>query len=106
VEGLERLERVEPLETLTAAQRELLDGAIRNHPELASEILIVYRLQSGRALVAPQSEEISVGDPLICTGGWTETHSTASSDSDSSPDADLSVASAVADATPWLGPTE
>jgi hypothetical protein len=106
VQGFDKLGGVEPLATLTAAQRELLDQAIRDHPDLvASGFLVVYRLKGGGALVAPQTEEIAVGDPLIHTGGWTATLSTASSDADS-PDADLSVALGVADATRWLEPAD
>jgi hypothetical protein len=101
VEGFEKVERVEALETLTPTQRALLDGAISNHPELAAVALVVYRLQGGRAMVAPPTDAISVGDPLICAGDWTETHFTASSDPDGS-DEEVSVAPAVADATPWL----
>ena len=103
MEGFDRVERIDPLETLTAEQRELLDDAIRDHPELASETLVVYRLEDGRALVAPQTEAISIGDPLFCSGSWTESHSSVVlSDEGSWRDAEVSVAPAVADATPFL----
>jgi hypothetical protein len=102
VETVERVERVEHLETLTATQRELLDGAIRSHPELAEESLVVYRLKGGKAIVAPRTEAISIGDPLICTGSWTETLWNETPGTV----AEVSIAPAVADATPWLEPPE
>jgi hypothetical protein len=105
VEGFEEVERIEPLETLSAEQRELLSGVIANEPALAGANLAVYRLRGGRALVAPRTDAISVGDPLIATGAWTSTHFMASSD-ESVPDVEISVAPEVANATPWIEPTE
>lgn len=79
MEGFPKVEQIESLETLSDAQRDLLGELLKadDPPELAdhraAEIpanaeLVVYRLDGGKALVAPLARNVRVGTPIVMVG--------------------------------------
>jgi hypothetical protein len=75
-----RIEVIEPLASLTEAERELLDEMLEDHPDLDRAALVVYRTSgSGRPLVAPANVALRAGITVVCDG-WTETAQSVSSD--------------------------
>lgn len=74
-----RIEVIEPLASLTEAERELLDDLLEDHPDLDRAALVVYRTSgSSRPLIAPANEALRPGVTVVCVG-WTVTAQIASS---------------------------
>jgi hypothetical protein len=103
VENLAKLRRIDPVETLTPGQKELLQQALARHQDLVPEELVVYRMDDGHDLVAARSPNVSLGDCLISAGGWADVHwKDAIGEADRDGDVTLHIAPAVGDAVRWL----
>jgi hypothetical protein len=100
------VERIASIETLTEAQRELLDELLETESlgadpdRVIAEIpsgaeLVVYRLNDGKALVAPQAEGVTIGAPIMVVGWERIASRVALSEGDLLDEVELSLAAGI-----------